>query len=334
MVRVATLLKKFRAGIDDVVARRPAHASSSSRRCASARRRCSTTWPTCWQELLRPLLDGEGIRFLEPADYTPEIARVPGAATSSRTIWPVLTPLAFDPGHPFPYISNLSKNFAVVVRHGGRTKFARVKVPDMLPRFIALPDAAARRRPTAVHAFVFIEDVIRANIQELFPGTQVEERAPVPHRPRHGHRDPGRRGRRPARDRGPQPASSCATARCRCCRSRPSMPRRVLDILVENFEVDEDVVLRTSDRLGFADWMELTALHRPALKDPPFVAARICGPGRTPRRSSTRSATRTARPPPVRVVRVGRDVPARGGEGPARRRDQDDAVPHRRRTRR
>ena len=47
----------------------------------------------------------------------------------SREICPVLTPLAFDPGHPFPFISNLSKNFAVVVRHGGRTKFARVKVP-------------------------------------------------------------------------------------------------------------------------------------------------------------------------------------------------------------
>ena len=50
-----------------------------------------------------------------------------------------------------------------------------------------------------------------------------------------------------------------------------NMPRRVLDILVENFEVEEDVVLRTSDRLGFADFMELTALHRPALKDAPFV---------------------------------------------------------------
>jgi polyphosphate kinase len=51
-----------------------------------------------------------------------------------------------------------------------------------------------------------------------------------------------------------------------------SMPRRVLDILAENFEVDEDVILRTSDRLGFADWVELTGLHRPALKDAPFVA--------------------------------------------------------------
>ena len=57
----------------------------------------------------------------------------------------MLTPLAFDPGHPFPYISNLSKNLAVVVKHGGRTKFARVKIPDVLPRFVPLPAALATR---------------------------------------------------------------------------------------------------------------------------------------------------------------------------------------------
>ena len=60
----------------------------------------------------------------------------------------MLTPLAFDPGHPFPYISNLSMNLAVRVRHGGRTKFARVKVPGMLPRFVALPDGLS---PAAGH---------------------------------------------------------------------------------------------------------------------------------------------------------------------------------------
>ena len=266
MVRVATLLKKFRAGMDDV----SPDGLHTEQQLAAIRQRASQMlddMATCWQELLRPLLEAEGIRFLEPSDYTPEIACAPRAATSRRDIWPVLTPLAFDPGHPFPHISNLSHNFAVVVRHSGRTKFARVKVPDKLPRFIQLPDrlvAGASGQPRL--AFVFIEDVIRANIQELFPGTQVEERAPVPHRPRHGHGDPGRRGRRPARVGRPQPASSCATARCRCCRSKSAMPRRVLDILVENFEVDDDVILRTSDRLGFADWLALTALHRPALE--------------------------------------------------------------------
>ena len=118
---------------------------------------------------LRGLLEREQIRLLEPPAWTPEIREYLNGYFS-REICPVLTPLAFDPGHPFPFISNLSKNFAVVVRHGGRTKFARVKVPDVLPRFVPLPESAAAHGP---HTFVFLEDVIRANIHELFPGTQV-----------------------------------------------------------------------------------------------------------------------------------------------------------------
>src|SRR6185369_10870426 len=93
----------------------------------------------CWSSELRPLLAAEGIRFLEEAEYTPEIEAWLSQYFKDH-IFPVLTPLAFDPGHPFPFISNLSMNLAVRVRHAGRTKFARVKVPSMLPRFIALPD--------------------------------------------------------------------------------------------------------------------------------------------------------------------------------------------------
>src|SRR6202008_914342 len=94
-----------------------------------------------WQEL-RPLLTTEGVHFLEIADWTQEV-RDFLTSHFSREICPVLTPLAFDPGHPFPLISNLSKNFAVVVRHAGRTKFARVKVPDVLPRFGQRPASVA-----------------------------------------------------------------------------------------------------------------------------------------------------------------------------------------------
>jgi len=86
-------------------------------------------------------------------------------------VFPVLTPLAFDPGHPFPFVSNLSTNLAVAVQHGGRTKFARVKVPSSLPRFVELP--AALSAPGTL-SFVFIEDVIKANIQRLFPETVVK----------------------------------------------------------------------------------------------------------------------------------------------------------------
>jgi polyphosphate kinase len=90
-----------------------------------------------WADL-RVRLAAEQIRFLEASEWTPEIREFL-AGYFSREVSPVLTPLAFDPGHPFPFISNLSKNFAVVVRHGNRTKFARVKLPDVLPRFVVIP---------------------------------------------------------------------------------------------------------------------------------------------------------------------------------------------------
>ncbi|MFN2507069.1 MAG: RNA degradosome polyphosphate kinase [Acidimicrobiales bacterium] len=82
-------------------------------------------------------------------------------------IFPVLTPLAVDPGHPFPYISNLSLNLAVSVRDGttGERRFARVKVPPLLPRFVVMPD---RER------FVALELVIAAHLGALFPGMEIE----------------------------------------------------------------------------------------------------------------------------------------------------------------
>ncbi len=83
-------------------------------------------------------------------------------------IFPVLTPLAVDPGHPFPYISNLSLNLAVTVRDPvtDERRFARVKVPSLLPRFVVMPDG---------ERFVPLEQVIAAHLDQLFPGMVVEE---------------------------------------------------------------------------------------------------------------------------------------------------------------
>ncbi len=87
--------------------------------------------------------------------------------TFEERVFPVLTPLAVDPGHPFPYISNLSLNLAVTLRDPstGQRRFARVKVPDLLPRFVVMPDG---------ERFVPLELVIAHHLDQLFPGMDIE----------------------------------------------------------------------------------------------------------------------------------------------------------------
>jgi polyphosphate kinase len=273
MVRVATLLKKFRAGIEDI----SPDGLNTEQQLAAIRYRAQAMTrevSTCWAQQLRPQLAAEGIHFLDPSDYTPAILEYL-TAYFKTDIFPVLTPLGFDPGHPFPYISNLSMNLAVVVRHGGRTKFARVKVPDMLPRFVVLPDAICRKPGMS---FAFLEDVIEHNVQELFPGTEVK----------------GAHAFRIIRDtdmviQEDEADDLLETVESSLKQLRygalcllevdSTMPRRVLNILIENFEVDEDVVVRTEERMGFGDWRDLTKIHRPQLKDPVFTPRTLWGPG-------------------------------------------------------
>src|SRR4029450_9555199 len=168
MIRVAITQKKLGEGIEDVAP--DGYNTEQQLYAMRTRARKQIDDEGSWWDELRPLLAAEHISFVEPDAWTPQIREFL-STYFTREIYPVLTPLAFDPGHPFPLISNLSKNFAVVVKHRNRTKFARVKVPDALPRFIQLPEALS---PTPGVTFVFLEDVIRANIQELFPGTQVK----------------------------------------------------------------------------------------------------------------------------------------------------------------
>src|SRR5256714_4582694 len=119
---------------------------------------------------IAPALAEAGIEFIDWRDLEPgasaELTRV-----FEDRIFPVLTPLGVDPAHPFPYISNLSLNLAVVVRDPLRKEshFARVKVPPLLPRFIALPDGGN---------FVPLEQVIAAHAQALFPGMEIIDTHP------------------------------------------------------------------------------------------------------------------------------------------------------------
>ena len=112
-----------------------------------------------------PALDAAGIRFAN-WDELSDNDRAHLEELFAELIFPVLTPLAVDPAHPFPYISNLSLNLAVTVRDpsSGEERFARVKVPPLLPRFVALPDG---------ERFVLLEQVISAKLGALFPGMEV-----------------------------------------------------------------------------------------------------------------------------------------------------------------
>jgi polyphosphate kinase len=264
MVRVATLLKKYRAGIEDV----SPDGLNTEQQLAATRARASEMMASltgCWREQLRPALVDEGVYILEPEEYTPAISEHL-ARYFRAEILPVLTPLAFDPGHPFPYISNLSRNFAVVVKHAGRTKFARVKIPATLDRFIPVP---ADLSGNGGHAFVFLEDVVRANLQQLFPGTELQS----------AHlfriiRDTDMVIQEDEADDLLETVDRSLKqlrygALC-LLEVEDAMPRRVLNILVENFEIDEDIVSRTDERMDWDDWHQLTKLHLPHLKDAPF----------------------------------------------------------------
>jgi polyphosphate kinase len=124
-----------------------------------------TRQATVFTKEIAPALEEAGVAFTPWYELDAE-ARAQLTRVFEDRIFPVLTPLAVDPAHPFPYISNLSLNLAVVVRDRstGEERFARVKVPPLLPRFVSVPESAR---------YVPLEQVIAAHLDELFPGMEV-----------------------------------------------------------------------------------------------------------------------------------------------------------------
>ena len=126
---------------------------------------------------LIPRLDKEGVHILDYRKLSEAQAQKANDYFND-VIYPVLTPLALDPGHPFPHISNLSLNLAIVIKDKkGHEKFARLKVPDTLPRFMAIKRSSGSSRKDGTiphhHYFVWLEQVIMANLAPLFPGLEV-----------------------------------------------------------------------------------------------------------------------------------------------------------------
>lgn len=166
MVRVATLKELIAAGVTSSNTSGYAPAQVMTR-IAERAKDLAKRHSDLFKNQINPLLKDLGIELVNWSDLEPdELAEVNGIF--ERLIFPVLTPLAVDPSRPFPYISGLSLNLAVVVRQPGwdEESFARIKVPTNLPRFIQTRKGVNTR-------YLPLEQVIAAQLHQLFPGMEI-----------------------------------------------------------------------------------------------------------------------------------------------------------------
>jgi polyphosphate kinase len=233
----------------------------------------------CWRNVLLLKLRDADIRVLDYEELKGKQRKLL-RRYFEREIFPTLTPLAFDPGHPFPHISNLSMNLAVVIKdplHGER--FARLKVPDVFPRLLRIPseekaDSYENLGLTEVGSnnFVWLEQVVAANLDLLFPGLEVVAVYPF----------------RVTRDADFEIQEDEAADLLYTIEEGvgqryfgsvvrlevdEQMPEAVRNILVGNMDLAPYQVYTVKAPMGMASLMELTRVDRPDLKDQPFLPA-------------------------------------------------------------
>jgi polyphosphate kinase len=196
----------------------------------------------------------------------------------SELVFPALTPLAFDPGRPFPHISNLSLNLAVLLRAAkGAEHFARVKVPDILPQLVPVTPAAreavtSKRKTPAPQCVVWLEQIIAANLQSLFPGMEILEAHPF-----HVTRDADSAIQEleagdlmESVEEGVWQRRFADVVRLEV---NDGMPPGVLEILTKNLEVEPEDIYKLGQPLALSRLKHLYGVDRPDLKDKPFVPA-------------------------------------------------------------
>jgi polyphosphate kinase len=176
MVRVATIKQQIAAG----VIKTTPDGRTPAQQLEAIGKRLRPLLHSQYQNFereLRPLLAEKGIHILNYFELNQEQRKYLQYYFEEQ-IFPVLTPLAVDPGHPFPYISNLSLSLAVVMKHPetGDELFARVKVPQVLPRFINIPPELSSEPEGQVHwTGIPLEQMIAHNLDALFPGMDIQE---------------------------------------------------------------------------------------------------------------------------------------------------------------
>ncbi|HTC88420.1 MAG TPA: polyphosphate kinase 1 [Bryobacteraceae bacterium] len=274
MVRVAGLVSQMDAGITDS----GADGMPPRAQLIAIRREIKRLSADAYKCLagLHAELDQAGIRILDYSGLSETQLRV-AANYFTEAAFPVLTPLAFDPGRPFPHISNLSLNLATLIRDTqGNERFARIKVPDSLPPLVPVNRAATpkqkRRRSQSHLEFVWLEQVIAAHLGSLFPGMQVLESHPF-----HVTRD----AEMAIKELEAEDLLESIEAGVRQRRFgsvvrlmvSEDMPPHILEILINNLEVEPSEIYRTKGPLSLSRLMHLYNIDRPDLKDAPFVPA-------------------------------------------------------------
>jgi polyphosphate kinase len=218
---------------------------------------------------LVPALEAEGIRMV-PHKEVRAAERRELRVRFVRDILPILTPLAIDPAHPFPHISNLSLNVLVVIKDGGRRVMARIKVPTTIDRFMRLPDEDRGPGERPEMRFVRVEEVISANLDELFPGKEVVA-SYIFQVTRNAdfviEEDEASDLLQAIED---ELESRWFGQSVRLVVS-DEMPENLRDWLARNLKLDENSVFESPHPLGLADLEELTHLDRADLLYPPIT---------------------------------------------------------------
>lgn len=228
---------------------------------------------SCWNEVLKPVLREKGIKVLNYFELSGK-EREKLRDYFERNIFPLLTPLGFDSGHPFPHISNLSLNLAVLIDdpdYGER--FARVKIPPMFTRLIAIPEDDQERitfsfEELKTGCFVWLEQLIAANLDLLFPGQRILGAYPfrITRDADLGFDEDGDKDLLTAVKQRVGRNYFGSVVRLE---TDYTMPPRVSDILLKNLDLTAPFMFRSSAPLGLSSLVKLAQINRPELKYEP-----------------------------------------------------------------
>jgi polyphosphate kinase len=275
MVRVAGLKRRIVTGlaVPNVLGTAPLDVLTNIARTAHT---LQERHALAYQELVKPALSEAGIRIAAWSDLAAdEQERL--TQYFSDQIFPVLMPLAVDPAHPFPYISGLSLNLAIRVRNTktGTEEFARLKIPQVLPRFVAVDKSVNH----SSMSFITLEDLIAQHLNDVFPGMDVLEH--------HAFRVTRNEDVEIDEDETENLIQVLERGLSRRRFGPPirleideSMDSVTLDLLIRELDITDQEVYRLTEPLNLAGLFEISGIKRPDLHFPPHVPhtnARIAG---------------------------------------------------------